>query len=270
MKDKLYTKEDLFSQLEAIKAPTDSIVLMHSSLRAIGKFEGGAVALLDALIEYFTKDGGLFCVPTHTWHNIGKEITLDMSSTDTCLGALSSLALSSGKGIRSESPIHSMVVFGDRKKAEDFVKDEPYITTTTAPESCYGKLYSRGGFVLLVGVAHNRNTYLHSVGEILGLKNRMSDTPREMTVKRGNGEIVKRSILSYRTDFIKDVSLRFVKYETAFRYHGCIKDGFIGNAPTQLCDAKKMKETVELIFKNSNGKDPLSDEFPIPQSVYCV
>ena len=45
------------------------------------------------------------------------------------------------------------------------------------------------------------------------------------------------------TDYIDDVSLRFVKYETPFRYHGCIIDGFIGNAPTQLCDARKIKET---------------------------
>ena len=64
-------------------------------------------------------------------------------------------------------------------------------------------------------------------------------------------------------------SLRFTKFDTAFRYHNCITDGFIGNAPTQLCDAKKMKETVELIYKNSGGEDPLSNELPIPQKWYC-
>lgn len=265
----VYTKADIKEQLRAMSAPKDSVVLMHSSLRAIGSVQGGASALLDALIEYFTEDGGLFCIPTHTWHNIGKEITLDMASSDNCLGALSTAALLDGRGIRSESPIHSMVVFGDRARAEEFIKDEPYITTTTAPESCYGKLYSMGGYVLLVGVAQNRNTYLHSVGEILALPNRMAENPRHMTVRRASGEVVEREILTYHTDFVKDVSLRFVKYDTAFRYHRCITDGFIGDAPTQLCDARKMKETVELIFKNNGGKDPLDGEMPIPQKAYC-
>ena len=37
-----------------------------------------------------------------------------------------------------------------------------------------------------------------------------------------------------------------------------------------LCaDAIKMKETMELIFRNSEGKDPLQNEPPIPQKWYC-
>ena len=67
-----------------------------------------------------------------------------------------------------------------------------------------------------------------------------------------------------------DISCRFVKYDTAFRYHGCISDGFIGDAPTQLCDARKMKETIELIYKNAQGIDPLKDEHPILPKLYCV
>ena len=265
----VYTKQDIIDQLKKMNAPTDSIVLMHSSLRAIGNVEGGAEALLDVLIEYFTKNGGLFCVPTHTWLNLDKEITLDMSSDETCLGAFAGVAIRDGRGVRSESPTHSMVVFGDRQKALDFIADEPFIKSSTAPESCYGKLFTMGGKILLVGVAQNRNTYIHAVEEILGLPNRMKSVPNMTAVKKLTGEIEMRDILLYETDFVKDVSLRFVKYDTPFRYHGCITDGFIGNAPTQLCDARKIKETIELIFKNSDGVDVLENEYPIPQKFYC-
>ena len=265
-----YTKKDLVEQLVAMGAPTGSVVLMHSSLRAIGEVEGGAEALLDTLVEYFTRDGGLFCVPTHTWHNLDKEITLDMSSDDSCLGAFASIALRDGRGIRSESPTHSMVVFGDRERAEAFVADEPFIKSATAPESCYGKLYTMGGKILLVGVAQNRNTYIHSVEEMLSLPNRMATEPNKTAVRYPSGEIVKRDILLYKADFVEDVSWRFVKYDTPFRYHGCIADGFIGNAPTQLCDARKIKETIELIFSNSEGVDVLDGERPIPQKFYCT
>ena len=266
----MYKKSDIIDQLTEMGAPRDSVVLMHSSLRAVGDVEGGGQGLLDALVEYFTADGGLFCVATHTWSNLGKDvITLDLTKNESNLGAMALVALADGRGIRSENPSHSMVVFGDRKKAEEFVRGEIDVSSTTSPESCYGKIYKMGGKILLVGVSHNRNTYLHCVDEILGISNRMNDEPVNTTVKRRDGEIIERRVRLYKTSFIGDISLRFPKYETAFRYHRCITDGFIGNAPTQLCDAVKMKETVELISKNCGEADPLESEKPIPQSWYC-
>ena len=266
---KIFTKSDIIRQLEEMNAPQDKIVIVHSSLKAVGKVEGGAEALLDILIEYFTQKGGLLCIPTHTWHNIGKEITMDMASGDNSLGALSTIALRKQSGVRSENPIHSLKIFGDKKKAMDFIKDEPFIKTSTAPNGCHGKLFTESGYVLRLGVAQNRNTYLHAVAEILELPNRMAKSPVKTCTKKENGELVYREILLYHTDYIGDISLRFTKYDTAFRYHNCITDGFIGNAPTQLCDARKIKDTVELIYNNSCGVDPLSDEMPIPQKWYC-
>ena len=262
-----YNKKELLRQLEQLHTPKGAIVLMHSSLRSIGKVEGGAEGLLDMLIEHFTRDGGLFCVPTHTWHNLGKEITLDMDSDESCLSAFAGVAIRDGRGIRSENPCHSMVVFGDREKAEAFVQGEPFVSTPTAPESCYGKLIEMGGFVLLAGVGQNKNTCLHTVDEMLQIPNRMGDAPVPMAVKK-NGHIIKRELRLFYTDYIEDISLRFWKYETAFRYHRCITDGFLGNAPVQFCDAKKMKETVALIYQNSKGADPLKDEEAIPPKWY--
>lgn len=269
MSNHVYTRSDIIDQLRAMGAPTDRVVLMHSSLRAIGCIEGGATALLDCLIEYFTRDGGLFCVPTHTWGNIGKEITLDMTSDDTCLGAFSKIAINDGRGIRSAHPTHSMVVFGDRERAEDFIRDELNVSTATSPDSCYGKLYDMGGKILLVGVAQNRNTYIHTVEEMLSTPNRLRLDPHKTTVKLPSGEIVHREICGHSTDFTNDVSLRYVKFDIPFRYHGCITDGFIGDAPAQLCDAVKIKGTVELIYKNSEGEDVLRTEFPINPKLYC-
>lgn len=267
--NKIYTKEDILDQLYQMNIPRDKVVLMHSSLRLIGKTENGAQTLLDAMIEYFTAQGGLFCVPTHTWGNLGKPITLDMSEPATCLGAFSEYCAADSRGIRSEHPTHSIVVFGDRGRALDFIKDEAHVASVTSPESCYGKLYREGGYVLLVGVAHNRNTYLHCVEEMLGVPNRLSPEPRDVIVKLATGELVKQRLRTHKTNFTSDVSLRFVKYETAFRYHGAIVDGFIGNAPTQCCDTRIMKETMEKIWKNCNGEDPLIDEKPLSPKWYC-
>ncbi len=268
MTDRIYTKKDILAQLAEMGAPRDRAVLAHTSLRLIGKTEGGAEGLLDAFIEYFTAEGGLFCVPTHTWHRLGEDVVLDISSDENCLGAFSTVALRDGRGVRSENPTHSMVVFGDRARAERFVYDDARVKTPTAPESAYGKLYSDGGYVLLAGVSQNKNTYLHAVAEILDIPNRMEKELYRVGVIREDGERVERDFKLFYADFSDDVSHRFEKYDMAFRYHGCIKDGHIGGAPTQLCDARRMKETVELIFKNSGGADPLATEEPIPPRWY--
>ena len=270
-REKIYTKQDILAQLTAMGAPQGSIVLMHSSLRLIGPVEGGAKGLLDALLAYFTANGGLFCVPTHTWANLShpERHTLDLSDPHTCLGAFSDLAAADGRGIRTENPTHSMVVFGDPRRAADFIREEPFVTSGTAPNSCYGKLYEQGGFVLLVGVAHNKNTYLHCVEELLEMPNRLSPQPKPVTVRRPDGSVIHRAVHSHHTDFTGDISQRFPKYETAFRYHGAITDGFVGRAPTQLCHARRMKEVMERILLRAEGVDPLIDERAIPPKWYC-
>lgn len=266
--NRIYTKEDILAQLAAMELPRDKVVLAHSALRLVGHLENGAATLLDALIEYFTAEGGLFCVPTHTWSNLSQEITLDAADPHTCLGAFSDFAAADPRGRRSLNATHSMAVFGDEAKVAAFLDGEDLVSSGTAPESCYGKIYRAGGSILLIGVNHARNTYLHCVDEILGVPNRITAEPREVRIKMASGEILTRRMKGHHTDFTNDISLRFPKYETAFRYHGAITDGFVGNAPTQACDAIIMKEVMERIFLNSGDQDPLRDERTISPLLY--
>lgn len=263
----MYTKQDIFEQLLKMGAPQDSVVMMHTALRTVGEVEGGGEGLLDAMIEYFTAKGGLFCVPTHTWGNWGKDRPmLDFSLAESNLGVFSRLAEKDARGVRTDNPTHSVVVFGER--AEAFAAGDAYVDTPTSPESCYGKLYTEGGFVLLVGVGQCKNTYLHTVDEMLKLPNRMAEKPDRVTVRYADGSECVRDWRMFDCDFSEDISHRFPKYEQAFRYHRAITDGFVGDAPAQLCDARAMKRVVEMIFKNAGGKDPLADEEPIAPALY--
>ena len=268
----MFTKEDIVKELEEMHAPKCGVVLVHSSLRAVGAVENGGQGLLDTLVEYFTSEGGLLCIPTHTWGYIGKKdkITLDLTANESNLGVLSRIAAADPRAIRSENPSHSMAVFGPHDRVLNFIKDENKVISPTSPDSCYGKLFAERGHVLLVGVTHNRNTYLHSVDEMLGIPDRLSKDKMKLTVKYKTGEIIEREMFCHHSSFTIDLSLRFPQYETAFRYHHAITDGFIGNAPTQLCDAVKMKEVMEMIWERSGHKDVLRDEFPIPQKFYCL
>lgn len=264
--DKVFRKSDIINQLTALNAPRDRIVLVHSSLRAVGQVEGRGEGLLEALIEYFTSEGGLLCIPTHTWANVGKEnvITFDMTTPKTCIGTLPDIAARTAK-IRTLHPTHSLAVFGDKTCATAFADDEDNFTTPADPRGCYGKIFDNDGYILLVGVGHNRNTYLHCVEEMLGVPNRISKEAFRASVRHSDGNIEYKDIYPHKAVGIGDVSARYPKYESAFRYHGAITDGFIGNVSSQLCSAVIMKEVMELINKRSGGKELFFDDSPIDE-----
>ena len=261
----MYTKNEIFLALEEMGAPRDGIVLMHSAYSLVGEVEGGARGFLDALIDYFTSEGGLLCVPTHTWGRLGEtELLFDMTEKYTNLGLLPRLALSDGRGVRTENPTHSMVVFGERGRAESFAECEKSTLTPTSPSGCYAKLARNGGCVLLVGVSHTKNTFLHAVDELLGTPNRMEKAPMRLLVKKANGEIIPREFYMFDENYAGDLSHKFDKFEIPFRYHGLIRDGRLGDAPTMLCDAVGMKDVVEKIYSRSDGADPLLTDDPLP------
>ena len=262
----LFTKEDIKKQLAEMGAPKNTAVLMHTSLKAIGETEGRAEGLLEALIEYITEDDGLFLVPTHTWANLKypDEITMDMNSSETCIGVFPSVALRHPSGVRSLHPTHSMVAFGN--KAEEYVAGEENIDTSTSAKGCYGKLFDYDGYVLLVGVGQERNTYIHAVEEMLDVPFRLSENAVRTTIKLKNGEISERYIHHHAG--IPHISERYVKYEPAFRHFGIVKDGKIGNADAMLISARKIKEVVELIRERSKGAELMADFEPLDERLY--
>jgi len=260
----MLNKTDILSQLEVFKKAVGKPVTVHTSLKAIGEIEGGGQTLLDALVEFFTADGGLLCVPTHTWNSY----TYDMRKNDSCIGVLPRLAAKDERGTRTVHPSHSMAVFGENNRVEAFISNEGIVDTPTNPKGCYGKLYDDGGYVLLIGVGQEKNTYIHCVEEMLGIAKRYTTDKVEFTVIHKDGREEKREQLWFRSDEIPDVSKNFGKFEAPFRYFDAITDGKIGNAAVQLTDCVKIKDTIELIYKNADFKELLADKTKIEEQLY--
>lgn len=259
----MITKTDILNSLQPFESAVGKPVIVHTSLKAVGQIEGGAETLLSALIEFFTRKDGLFCVPTHTWHTR----ILDMNSNETCIGVFPTVAASRQDGVRSANPIQSMMVFGNRQKAEEFVSGEDKILSPTNPEGCHGKLYKMDGYVLLLGVGHTKNTYLHCVEEMVNYEGRMTGVKKEGTVIYKDGSTNTRCFAWYGPDGY-DVSKHFDKFEPAFRHYNCVVDGKIGDADVQLCSARGMKEVLEIIYKRADGRELLVDETPLEESLY--
>ena len=258
----MFTKKQIHDQLAAMGVSPADTVLMHTSMKAVGEVEGRAEGFLDILIEYFA-DEGLFLIPTHTYANLNdmSKPTMDMTSSYTCIGLLPSLAAVHPLAHRSQHPTHSMAAFG--KKAEEYIAGEADIDTSTHRKGCYGRLYDVGGKVLLCGVGHNRDTYLHSCEERIGVPNRLTPGLKNTTIRLPDGQVVSHPIHSHYAAGCSDVSAHYPKYEPAFRKAGAITDGFLGNAPTQFCDCVTMCKVMERIHR-LHPEELCFDDEPLP------
>ncbi len=264
----MLTKSDIENVLRNLNIPQDRPIMVHTSLKKIGEIEGGGQTLLDALIEHCTAEGGLLCIPTHTWGYMenGEKIVLDLAEPKSNLGVLPNLALQDGRGVRSLHLTHSVTIFGDDAAA--FARCDEDAHTMADPMGCYGELYRRDGYVLLIGVGHDKNTFLHCAEDMIGVSNRNASQAKSLKIRHKDGKIEEKSLYPLFSEGIYDVSEQFGKYEPAFRKHGCITDGKLGNADVQLCSAGKMKEVMELIYNRSHHKELLADSAPIDEAYY--
>ena len=115
------TKEVINEALTQFGIESDSILLVHSSLKALGRIEGGADTVIDALRE--TVSDGTLVMPTlsqKNWETVFEDWSLDRPS-DTGL-ITETFRLREGS-LRSDNATHSVAASG--KHAADIVGGDP-------------------------------------------------------------------------------------------------------------------------------------------------
>lgn len=245
MPDTVYTKEDLKEQLRQMGLKPTDTVLIHSSMKAVGEVEGGADTVLDAWMEYFSE--GLLLLPTHTWRQMGESYPVfDPDTEESCVGLLTNLFRKRPGVVRSLHPTHSMAAFG--KHAAEYVAGEENNNTPCTPGGCYDRLRSVGGKILLVGVGHERNTFIHSVEEVLNVPNRLTDKPYLFYVKLPDGTKKPVYMRRHYNPVQPHISEDFVKLEQAFFDREVAKRAGFGAASCILCDAKGVFEVTRQVL----------------------
>ena len=262
----MITKNEIFDFLKKCNIKHDDKVTIHCSLKSIGEIENGADGLIDAFCEYLSE--GLFIVPTHTWENVNHENPFyDVKTSIPCIGVLSRIAAFRTDGVRSLHPTHSVAVFG--KKAADFVKGEENSATPAPMGSCLSRLYEEHGKILLAGVGHERNTYLHAIDERLNIPNRLNNNTFEVTIRDYNGTCLKSP--PFRTHYTKGIdtccSEFYPNYKEVFDYFGAVTYTSLGNAKVYCCDAKKITDIVKMLWEKTDYDLCISDT-KIPTEYY--
>jgi aminoglycoside 3-N-acetyltransferase len=171
------TRTSLGKDLAALGVRPGSVLMVHSSIRALGWVAGGPVAVVQALRDVLGPDGTLV-VPTHTpgnsdpavwrhppvpesWWPIIRD---DMPGFDKALtpsqwmGSVPELVRTWPGARRSDHPHVSFAALGP---AADRIVRDHRLESMLGEHSPLARLYALNADVLLLGVNHGSNTSLH-------------------------------------------------------------------------------------------------------------
>lgn len=259
----MFKKEELMAQIQAMGIRPDDTVMIHISMRAVGKVENGADGVIDAFRDYLTE--GLFLVPTHTWASVNRNTPVyDVNSTVPCIGALPTVAAFRPDGIRSLHPTHSMWATG--KGAEEYVADEKSCPTPGMPGFAWERLGKVGAKILLIGVGHERNTFIHAVEEIADIPDRLAE-PFDVTIYDYEGNVHTHPYQNHYCSRHPHVSEQFPNFEKAFIELGAQRMGKLGNADVRIVDAAKCRDIVLRIYSRTT-EDLCMEIQEIPEALY--
>lgn len=265
----MIAKKDIFALLESQGIRHNDVVTIHAALRAAGPIEGGADGLIDGLKEYLCD--GLLLIPTHTWAVVNRTNPhFDVRTTVPNIGTLARVAAFRPDAVRSLHPTHSLAVFG--KGAREFIQGEEKSATPAPVGGCLSRLYELNGKILLLGVGHERNTYLHVVDEMLDLPNRLLPDGFTITITDwdGNMTISPEFHPHHVTGLprgLSGCSEFYPNYKRALEHCGAVTYGQLGNALVYCCDARRMTDAVIHLWKQTD-RDLAVCEFDIPESWY--
>lgn len=258
----MYAKEQLKEQIANIGIFGHDTLLVHSSMKSLGKVDGGADTVLDAFGEYLEQ--GLLVLPTHTWEQINETNNVfDVLHEPSCVGILTNLFRQRPGVVRSWHPTHSVASLGDDAVA--FVQGEEDIDTPCAREGCWGKLYDRRGKVLFMGVDLSRNTIIHGVEEWASVPSRLTDGYTLFKIRTPDGRLLDRPMRRHSSP-ISDLSKNYVKLTAPLLHRGIARQGKIGDATSILIEVAPMVElTLEFLARDP---DVFLDLDPIPKEWY--
>ena len=245
------TIEDLKRDLSALGVKPGMILMVHSSLSSIGWISGGPVAVIQAL-EGVLGPQGTLVMPTHSgdlsdpakWSNPPvpedwkETIRQTMPPYDPCLtptrgmGKIPETFRKQTGVIRSNHPQVSCAAWG--KLASEITRDHP-LDFGLGENSPLAKLYQNEGWILLIGVGHDRNTSLH-------LAESRAAFPGKKEIRQGAPVLVdgKR-----RWVIIKEIEEHseqdFAQIGAAYQKAGeTILTGKIGQAESQLIPQREL------------------------------
>jgi len=213
--------------------------LVHSSLKSIGYVAGGPDTVIDALMEAVGEDG-LLMMPTFTpdvVRNVS-SIPFNHKKSASTTGIITETFRLRANTLRSRHPTHSVAVWG---------KDAPWYiehhNETTGPFD-YGtpifRFIEKGGYILLIGVTHNRNSSIHVAESLLNPSylnvKRFKDDKDYYLIETEQGAIIRMPVGNRRSGH----SGNFDIIEELSEVKNVQKECFLGSATVKLMKGQNL------------------------------
>ena len=112
----MYSYQDILDDLQQIPLTESRIVLVHSSYKSLGGVDGGAEAVIDALLAWVGPDG-IVLLPNFNFQSWTESHYFDVLETPSHMGIIGELGRLRIDAIRTPHPIYSFAVLGKRKQA---------------------------------------------------------------------------------------------------------------------------------------------------------
>ena len=225
------TSREIRAGLCGLGVEEGDALVVHSSLSSFGHVEGGADAVVDALLDAVGPSGTL-AVPTFTRY----DEPYDPEASPSTTGAITNAVRTREGTERSAHPTKSIAVIGPDASA--LVADhEPANSLGIA--SPLHRVLKRDGNILLVGADHTTNSALHVAERLAGMPYR--DQLAETTIRTDEG--VERVTVNQ-----VHCSNGFEAISPLARHAGIVRRGRIGDAEVQLIEGEPLLElAVELL-----------------------
>lgn len=172
-----HTRASLHKDFINLGLEKGMIVIVHSSLSAFGWVCGGAIAVVQALMDTVGSEGTIVMptqtadlsdpsewqmppVPKDWWATIRDNMpAYDPQTTPTRgMGKIVEVFRTFPEVKRSLHPMYSFAAWG---KNADYILSEQPLEEGFGPKSPLAKIYELDGHILLLGVGHDSNTSLH-------------------------------------------------------------------------------------------------------------
>ncbi|HVJ49628.1 AAC(3) family N-acetyltransferase [Desulfitobacterium sp.] len=240
------TRQSISKDLGGLGIQQGMTVMVHSSLSALGWVNGGAVTVIQALMDVVTASGTIV-MPTHSgdysdpalwgnppvpgeWCPIIRE-TMPVFEPEVTpsrgMGTIPEVFRKWSGAVRSSHPAYSFAAWG--RNAAYIVANQT-IDLPLGEQSPLSRVYDLDGYVLLLGVGFGNNTSFH-LAEYRSMRRKVFEAGAPV-IEKGKRLWKVYKDLEYETEQFEQIGRDFE--QTDF-----VINGIVGSANTKLFSQRK-------------------------------